>query len=209
MLKLPSNRSLRVIIGVVAALNFAYFFVEFAVARAIGSVALFADSIDFLEDTSINLLILLALGMAAAKRRLVGMALAMVLLVPGFAALVTAWAKLSDPVIAEPYLLTLTGAGALVVNFICALLLARVRHHGGSLTSAAFLSARNDVLANAGIIGAGLLTFVTLSIWPDIIVGLAIAALNAGAALEVYEAAQAETDAAGASNPIPSREPAP
>ena len=34
-----------------AILNPAYFGVEFAVAMAIGSVSLFADSIDFLEDT--------------------------------------------------------------------------------------------------------------------------------------------------------------
>ena len=52
----------------VAALNLGYFGIEFAVALAIGSVALFADSVDFLEDTSINLLILLALGWSAAAR---------------------------------------------------------------------------------------------------------------------------------------------
>ena len=44
----------------VAALNLAYFGVEFSVAVAIGSVSLFADSVVFLEDTSVNLLILLA-----------------------------------------------------------------------------------------------------------------------------------------------------
>ena len=91
-------------------------------------------------------------------------------------------------------MLTLTGLGAFAVNFSCAMLLVRVRHHGGSLTTAAFLSARNDVLANVGIIGAGLLTSATRSIWPDVLVGLAIAALNADAAREVYDAAQGETD---------------
>ena len=40
----------------------AYFGIEFAVALAIGSVSLFADSIDFLEDASVNLLILVAQG---------------------------------------------------------------------------------------------------------------------------------------------------
>jgi Co/Zn/Cd efflux system component len=34
--------------------NLSYFVVEFAVAVAIGSVSLFADSIDFLEDTSLT-----------------------------------------------------------------------------------------------------------------------------------------------------------
>jgi Co/Zn/Cd efflux system component len=88
-----------------------------------------------------------------------------------------------------------TGLGALLVNFVCAVLLVRVRHHGGSLGLAAFLSARNDVLANAAIILAGLVTSATLSAWPDLIVGLGIATMNAGAAGEVYKAAGKETDA--------------
>jgi Co/Zn/Cd efflux system component len=47
--------TLRCVVGVVALLNLTYFAVEFAVALAIGSVSLFADSIDFLEDASVNL----------------------------------------------------------------------------------------------------------------------------------------------------------
>jgi Co/Zn/Cd efflux system component len=81
-----------------------------------------------------------------------------------------------------------------MVNFICAAMLMRYRRHGGSLSLAAFLSARNDVLANVAIILAGLLTAYTLSIWPDLIVGLSIAAINADAALKVYKAAQKERD---------------
>ena len=53
--------NLRRVVAVVALLNLAYFGVEFAVARAIGSVSLFADSVDFLEDASLNILIALAL----------------------------------------------------------------------------------------------------------------------------------------------------
>jgi Co/Zn/Cd efflux system component len=71
-------------------------------------------------------------------------------------------------------------------------MLTRFRHHGGSLTKAAFLSARNDALANVAIIAAGLLTAYTLSAWPDLIVGLGIAALNADAAREVWQAARSE-----------------
>ncbi len=43
-------------------LNLSYVFVEVAVALAVGSVALLADGIDFLEDASVNFMILLALG---------------------------------------------------------------------------------------------------------------------------------------------------
>lgn len=56
------RRRLRTAVLVVALLNLAYFFVEIGVAVGIGSVSLFADSVDFLEDTAVNLLIFVALG---------------------------------------------------------------------------------------------------------------------------------------------------
>ena len=45
--------ALRRTVALVVLLNLAYFGVEFTVARLIGSVSLFADSIDFLEDTAV------------------------------------------------------------------------------------------------------------------------------------------------------------
>jgi Co/Zn/Cd efflux system component len=190
------NANLRKAVIVVAALNLAYFGVEFTVARAIGSVSLFADSVDFLEDASVNFLIAIALAWSAANRARVGMALAGILLVPGLATLWTAWEKIALPVPPAPLSLTLTGLGALAVNLTCAFLLARFRSHSGSLTRAAFLSARNDAIANVAIILAGLVTAYTLSGWPDVIVGLGIAALNADAARAVWRAAQDEHKAA-------------
>ena len=192
----PSDQGLRRAVRLVAVLNLGYFGIEFAVALTIGSVSLFADSIDFLEDTSINLLILIALGWTARRRARVGAVLAGILLVPGIATLWTAWEKFTTLVPPEPVTLSLTGLGALAVNLSCALLLVRFRHRSGSLTKAAFLSARNDALANVAIIAAGLLTANTLSAWPDLIVGLAIAAMNADAAREVWEAAREEHRAA-------------
>lgn len=189
---IATNRALRSTVRNVAVLNLTYFGIEFAVALAIGSVALFADSVDFLEDGAINLLILAGLGFSAARRAKLGMLLAAVILVPGLATLWTAWLNYSSGLVPEALPITITGAGALVVNSICAWLLAPYRAAGGSLTRAAFLSARNDVAANVAIIVAGLLTSATHSHWPDLIVGLGIAALNAGAAHEVYEAAREE-----------------
>lgn len=184
---------LRRAVSRVALLNLGYFGIEFAVAVAIGSVSLFADSVDFLEDASVNLLILMALGWSAVARARIGMALAAVLLVPGLATLWTAWEKLLLPVAPAPVPLSAAGAGALAVNLSCAFMLARFRHHAGSLTRAAFLSARNDAFANIAIIGAGLVTaFLWRAAWPDLLVGLAIAALNADAAREVWTAARRE-----------------
>ncbi|TJU99420.1 MAG: cation transporter [Mesorhizobium sp.] len=194
---MEAHSALRRVVLLVALLNLSYFGIEFAVALAIGSVSLFADSIDFLEDASVNLLILLALGWSMRARSRVGMALALILFVPGVATLWTAWEKFNAPVPPQAFALSLTGLGALAVNLSCAYMLAAYRHHGGSLTRAAFLSARNDAFANIAIIAAGLMTaFVWRSAWPDLLVGLGIAALNAGAAREVWEAAREERRAA-------------
>ena len=180
-------------VRIVALLNLAYFGVEFAVAAAIGSVSLFADSVDFLEDAAVNLLILTALGWSAANRGRLGAMLAGILLIPGLATLWAAWQKFNMPVAPAPVPLSLTGAGAFIVNLICAYTLSRYRHHSGSLTRAAFLSARNDVLANVAIVVAGLITGLAWrSAWPDLIVGAGIAVMNADAAREVWEAAKAE-----------------
>lgn len=190
------EQGLRRVVSLVAAANLGYFGIEFAVALAIGSVALFADSIDFLEDASVNLLILLALGWSAANRARVGMGLAALLLVPSIAALWTAWERFNAGVPPDALPLGLAGAGALAVNLTCALMLARFRRTSGSLTKAAFLSARNDAYANLAIIAAGLLTLAWPSHWPDLVVGLGIAAMNADAAREVWQAAREEREAA-------------
>src|SRR5205085_12480135 len=139
--------SLRKVVIVVAIANLAYFGVEFTVAAATGSVSLFADSIDFLEDASVNILIAYALRWSATGRARLGMALAGILLVPGLASLWTAWGKLLAPVPPAPLPLSLTGLGALAITVAFAFMLARFRVHSGSLTRAAYLSARNDTVA--------------------------------------------------------------
>jgi len=195
-----SNRAdspLRRIVAAVALLNLGWFGVEFAVALRIGSVSLFADSVDFLEDASVNLLILAALAWGARSRARVGMAMAAILLVPGLATLWTAWEKFNAPVAPDPVPLSLTALGALAVNLTCAFMLSRYRHHSGSLTRAAFLSARNDAFANLAIIAAALVTaFAWRTAWPDLIAGLGIALMNADAAREVWSAAREEHAAA-------------
>jgi Co/Zn/Cd efflux system component len=199
--EVASSRALRHTVAWVAALNLAYFGVEFAVARTIGSVSLFADSIDFLEDASVNGLILLALAWPPRQRARVGIVLAVLLLMPGISTAWTAWQKLLVPVPPAPLPLSLTGMGALIINLRCAWMLAKFRHAGGSLTRAAFLSARNDAAANVAIIVAGVITMVQRTAWPDLIVGVGIFFLNLDAAREVYVAAHKERRIAKISAP--------
>jgi Co/Zn/Cd efflux system component len=180
------EQALRRVLMQVAALNLGYFALEFTIAHRIASVSLFADSIDFLEDTALNVLVLAALRWQPRQRSRLGPVLAALLLLPGIATLATAWQKWLLPMAPSPLGLSLTALGALAVNLGCALLLARVRHAGGSLSRAAFLSARNDVWANVAILAAAGVTAEWHSAWPDVAVGLAILALSLGAAREIY-----------------------
>src|SRR5258707_4599557 len=129
-------KHLRTAVVWVAVLNLAYFGVEFTMALAIGSVSLFADSVDFLEDASINILIAVAIGWTARKRAFLGMVLAIILLVPALAGLWTARQKLASPLPPAPFALTLNRMGALVGHLTFALILARLCAARRSLTNA-------------------------------------------------------------------------
>lgn len=191
-------RRLRRAVLIVAMLNLSYFFVEFGVALVAGSVSLLADSVDFLEDTAINLLIFVALGWQLARRAVMGKAMALIILGPATVAAWTAIQRFTDPVAPDVLPVVLASLGAIVVNGTSAWLLVSVRHHGGSLSSAAFLSARNDVLVNLAIIAMAVVTLWTASGWPDLILGCFIILLALHAAYEVWEASEEERLAAKA-----------
>ena len=191
-------RRLRRVVLVVACLNFGYFFVEFLVALSAGSVALLADSVDFLEDTAVNLLIFVALGWPLVRRAAMGKVMALVILAPAALAGWEAIQRFTAPSAPRILPVVLASVGAIVVNGTSAWLLSSVRHHGGSLSRAAFLSARNDVLVNVAIIAMGGVTALTASGWPDLILGSFIILLALRAAYEVWTVSEEERLAARA-----------
>ncbi|MEN9739900.1 MAG: hypothetical protein RLZ72_166 [Actinomycetota bacterium] len=187
-----NHNAIRRAVAWAAILNGAYFGVEFTVGLSIRSVSLIADSIDFLEDASINLLILIGLGLAVAARAQLGSLLAVIIAVPGVAAFVAAVDKFLHPAIPGTIELSATAFGALVVNATAAVILSRVKHHEHSLVQAAWLSARNDVFANVAIIAAAGMTVLIPSAYWDVAVGLGIGVLNADAAVKVWRRARTE-----------------
>lgn len=189
----PDDSSrLRRVVLTVALLNFAYFFVEFSVALAAGSVSLLADGVDFLEDTAVNLLVFVALGWPLARRAVLGKVMALIILGPATVATWKAVERFADPAPPDVVPLVLASVGAIAVNGTSAWLLAAVRAHGGSLSRAAFLSARNDVLVNLAIIAMGITTAWTGSGWPDLLLGCFIILLALHAAYEVWEVSEEE-----------------
>ena len=184
--------SLRGTLIIVALLNLAYFFIELFAAIKINSVSLFSDSIDFLEDTFVNLLILFSFLISSTLRPKLSKILVIVILLPGLTALWAAWEQIVRPLPPEAFELTLVGFGALLTNITCTIILMKFKKNNKSLIKAAFLSARNDVLANLIIIAAGITIMIYPSIWPDLIAGLIIFLINFDAAYKVYQIANSE-----------------
>ena len=182
--------SIRNVVRIVAIANLSYFALEFIFAIRIGSVSLFADSIDFLEDASVNILIFVALGWSLTARRRLSRFFALLLLVPAISVIITTIYKINNPTVPSGPTITTVAVGALIINFTCAFLLAKFRENQQSLVMAAYLSARNDALANLAIITAGIVTAFWLSPVPDLVVGITIGMLNADAALKVWRSTE-------------------
>ena len=184
--------NLRKTVLLVATLNLIYFVVEYYYGQLYDSVALIGDSVDFLEDASVNILIALAIGWSLKKRRYTSYALALLLLVPGVAFLWNAIHQFLSPEVPEGRGMGIVGFGALLVNTTCAFLIARHRKEEDGLVTAAYYSARNDAMANVLIIGAGLFTLRYPSIWPDLLIGIFIFLMNADAAKAILETSHKE-----------------
>jgi Co/Zn/Cd efflux system component len=81
------------------------------------------------------------------------------------------------------------GLLALAANLACLLLLRRRRADDINMRSA-WLCSRNDVMANAGVLLAAAGVFLTGSAWPDLAIGLLIAAVFATSAFGVIREAR-------------------
>ncbi len=89
------------------------------------------------------------------------------------------------------------GLLALAANGICLALLWRHRSDDINMRSV-WLCSRNDIIANVSVLVAAAGVWQTQSGWPDIVVGLALAALFLRSALSVLREARAELRAATA-----------
>ena len=159
----------------VAGLNLAYFVVEVSVALAIGSVSLLADSVDFLEDTAINLLIALALGWPLRRRAVAGHVMALIILVPAVVAAWQAVVKAFDPVAPDvPPVVHRRGRGGgqhRCALLLCGAHLVRVRHHGARSAGPPSCPPATTWSSTSAIMAMALVTAWTGSGWPDIVLG--------------------------------------
>lgn len=186
------SEPLKSIVARVAILNLSYFAIEFYFAQRFNSVALFSDSLDFLEDASVNILIFLSFSLAVIWRARLSYIFAFLLLLPGCSFLYNALQQISNPNTPNGDGMSIVGLGALCVNVYCAIILNKFKEIKGGLAKVAYFSARNDAIANVLIIIAGIVTLFWLSAIPDLIVGSMIFLMNADSARAILKAANRE-----------------
>jgi Co/Zn/Cd efflux system component len=186
------SEPLKSIVARVAILNLSYFAIEFYFAQRFNSVALFSDSLDFLEDASVNILIFLSFSLAVIWRARLSYIFAFLLLLPGCSFLYNALQQIAKPITPNGDGMSIVGLGALGVNIYCAIILNKFKEIKGGLAKAAYFSARNDAIANILIIIAGIVTLFWLSPIPDLFVGSMIFLMNADSARAILKAANRE-----------------
>lgn len=176
-------------------INASLFVVEGTAGVLASSTALLADALDMLGDALVYAFSLYAVAQGALWKARAATFKGWIMLIFGLAVLGQAVYKMLVPEL--PHYPTMGVVGALVLagNALCLWLLWRHRTEDVNMRSV-WLCSRNDIIANVAVLGAAAAVMALGSRWPDILVGLAIAALFLSSAVHVLRDAAAERRAA-------------
>lgn len=187
-LQMMQQRQARMLWAVLI-INVLMFATEFTAGWLAGSTALLGDSLDMLGDAMVYSLSLFVVAknlrwkaISAGVKGAIMLGFAVLVLIEAIYKIVAGSAPEATPMIA-------IGAVALVANIVCLVLLTRHREDDVNMRSS-WICSRNDLFANTGVIVAGALVLMTESIWPDVVVGIAIAALFLQSSIDVLRDAR-------------------
>jgi Co/Zn/Cd efflux system component len=187
----PPDRRYRKVLWAALLVNGVMFGVELAGSMTAGSVALLADSADFLGDAANYGVSLFVLGMAPLWRARAAYAKGVVMGVFGLLVLARAlWGGVGGQV---PHAQTMGAIGmlAFAANGVVAAMLYAFRNGDANMRSV-WLCTRNDMIGNVAVLLAAFGVFGTGAGWPDIVVAAIMAVLGLAAARDVIRRARAE-----------------
>ncbi|KIC56713.1 RND transporter [Brevundimonas nasdae] len=190
----------RRILLVVLALN-ALLFVGLGVGGlAADSSALLANAVDNGSDAAVYLISFLAVGRALIWKTRAAQASGVMLLIFSVLVLLDALRRTltgTEPV--GPTMMVLAVVAA-VINLICLLLIRRQRSGDVNMKAAETFSL-NDFASNGGILVAGGLVMWLNQSWPDLLVGVLVAAIAAKGGIDILR--DARTASREPEDPIP------
>jgi cation diffusion facilitator family transporter len=164
------------VLRIVLAVNAGFFLVEFLAGIFAHSTALLADSLDMLGDSLVYGLSLYVLSRSVKWRTSASMAKGILMVAFGMGILIEAAYKALAGQAPAYETMGIVGVAALLANTLCFALLYRHRADNLNMRST-WLCSRNDIIANASVLVAAFGVYISASLWPDIIIGAAIAVL--------------------------------
>jgi len=179
------------VLCLVLAINAVMFVAEFSAGWLAQSTALLGDSLDMLGDASVYAVTLY--GLTASDRTRAGIALfkGLAMAVLGLVVLIEAARKAVVGATPDVGVMILVGVVALMANAFCFALLFRHRADDLNMRSV-WLCSRNDLISNTSVLLAAGAVYASGSMWPDVVIGVAIALLFLHSAREVLTEAWAE-----------------
>lgn len=167
-------------------INAVMFVVEFIVGIVAQSTGLIADSLDMFADAAVYATAIYAVGKSDQLKLKAAHLSGWLQVLLGIGALFEVMRRFiygSDPV---STLMISMGLVALVANVTCLMLIAKKKDSGAHMKASWIFSA-NDVIANTGVILAGLLVMMTGSAIPDLLIGLIIVAFVLNGARRILQ----------------------
>lgn len=172
------------VLYIVLIINAAMFLFEFTAGWVISSTALLGDSLDMFGDASVYALTLFVLHRSARTRAGAVLIKGAFMLMFGLVVIGDAVRKSVLGVVPEAEWMGVVGLIALAANTACFMMLYLHRSDDLNMRST-WLCSRNDLIANTCVLVAAALVALTGTLWPDVMVGLAIAALFLHSAWQV------------------------
>jgi cation diffusion facilitator family transporter len=175
------------VLWIVFGINALMFLVEIAAGVLAHSTALLADAVDMLGDALVYGVSLYALNRSERWRASAALLKGGIMAAFAAAIGIEAGTKLMRGIMPDAAVMGALGFVALCANLLCLVLL--MRHRGDDLNMrSTWLCSRNDVVANVGVLAAAAGVALTQSAWPDVLVGVAIAAMFSRSAVQVIRA---------------------
>ena len=168
----------------VLAINAVMFFVELTAGLLGHSVSLVADSLDMLGDALVYGFSLYVVSRGPVMKARAALFKGIIMAGFGFLVLGQVIYRVVIPQLPVFETIGVIGLLALAANGVCFYLLWRHRADDINMSSV-WLCSRNDIIANTSVLFAAAGVWFTHSGWPDILVGLALAALFLRSALHV------------------------
>ena len=173
---------------IVLVINAVMFLVELTAGLIGGSVSLVADSLDMLGDAMVYGFSIYVVARGARMKAKAALLKGSIMAAFGLFVLGQAVYKIVFPHVPVFEAIGVIGLLALAANGTCFFLLWRHRSDDINMSSV-WLCSRNDIIANISVLFAAVGVWLTHSGWPDILVGLALAALFLRSALFVLRGA--------------------